>query len=385
MVSPLLPVFAEDMGASGVWLGLAFSGFAFTQVPLMPVVGRFSDRFGKKPFVWVGLLIYAAAAVGYFWSPSYHELVIFRVVSGIGAAMVIPTSFAYVGELAPLGYEARYMSIFNIALIAGFGIGPVLGGTVHDAFGMDAAFLSMAVLSAMGLIVVVVFLPGHTSSPAPTASHAERAHGQSPGSFVSALRQRAVRGIVAFQLAYGVLFGTVLAFIGIWMTDRIETTVAQVGIVLAARVIVNGTMAYPFGWLADRMDRVMLASIGMVVLSMATFSVPWVGHFALLLGLFVMMGIFESMAMPSVNAITVEAGRTAGMGSVMGLFNMAMSLGLVLGSLVGGVVDNSMGIAAVFRCAAGFGLVGVVFLNAFMPKSARLSRQSLRSSIVRRS
>jgi MFS family permease len=47
MVSPLLAKFAEEMGATGSWLGLIFSGYAFTQIPLMPVVGRLADRFGK--------------------------------------------------------------------------------------------------------------------------------------------------------------------------------------------------------------------------------------------------------------------------------------------------------------------------------------------------
>ena len=123
MVSPLLPVFAKDMGAKGIWVGLMFSGFAFSQIPLMPLVGRLSDRFGKPPFLRFGLLIYAATAAGYYWSPSYEHLFIFRVLSGVGAAMVIPTAFAYIGELAPRGYEGRYMGLFNIAMIAGFGIG----------------------------------------------------------------------------------------------------------------------------------------------------------------------------------------------------------------------------------------------------------------------
>ncbi|MDP6501213.1 MAG: hypothetical protein QF369_01770 [Dehalococcoidales bacterium] len=58
------------------------------------------------------------------------------------------------------------------------------------------------------------------------------------------------------------------------------------------------------------------------------------------------------MAMPSINAITVEKGRTMGMGSVMGVFNMAISLGLVTGSMSGGVIDTTLGLVAVFRVAA---------------------------------
>ena len=120
MVSPLIPVFAEEMGASGIWLGFAFSGFAVTQIPLMPVMGRLSDRFGKKTFIWCGLLIYAVVSVGYFWAPGFRELVLFRVFSGVGPAMVIPIAFSYIGELSPHGHEGRYMGLFTIAIIADF-------------------------------------------------------------------------------------------------------------------------------------------------------------------------------------------------------------------------------------------------------------------------
>lgn len=377
MVSPLLPVFAEEMGASGIWLGLAFSGFALSQVPLMPVIGRLSDRFSKKFFLWLGLLIYAMAAVGYFWSPSYHELVLFRVLSGIGAAMVIPIAFSYIGELAPYGYEGRYMGLFNIALIAGFGIGPVLGGVIHDSLGTDATFVSMGILSILGFVIILLFLPRRTLPPGVTPSSGVTEFEEPSSSFASMLRDATIRGIITLQLVFGLLFGTVFAFIGIWMTTVIDTSIAQVGIILSARFIMNGTLAYPFGWLADRTNRVILVSVGMGTVAIGTFCIPWLGSFAPLLGLFVVMGIFESMAMPSVNAITVEKGRSMGMGSVMGVFNMAMSLGLVTGSMVGGVIEISIGIAAVFRCAAALGLVGIVVFNVFMLRSARLSKEPL--------
>ncbi|MFC1944555.1 MFS transporter [Chloroflexota bacterium] len=377
MVSPLLPVFAEDMGASGIWLGLAFSGFAITQVPLMPVVGRLSDRFGKKFFLWFGLLIYTIAAAGYFWSPGYQELVLFRLVSGVGAAMVIPTAFAYVGELAPSGYEGRYMGLFNMALIAGFGIGPVLGGTIHDSLGMDATFVSMGMLSTIGMLIVFLLLPARTSSPGVVPSPGVTKPEEPSTSFASMLRDETMRGVVTFQLVFGLSFGAVLAFLGIFMMRVMDTSVAQVGIMLSIRTIFNGTLAYPFGLLADRMKRVILISAGMVVMATGTFSIPWVGSFTLLLGLFMVMGIFESMAMPSVNALAVEKGRSMGMGSVMGVFNMALSLGLVIGSLAGGVIESSVGIGWVFRCAAALSFVGVVVFNVFMRRSARLSKEPL--------
>jgi len=208
MVSPLLPVFAEDMGASGIWLGLAFSGFAISQIPLMPFVGGLSDRFGRKAFLWCGLLIYALAAAGYFWSPGYQELVIFRVFSGIGSAMVIPTAFAYVGELAPRGGEGRYMGLFNIALIAGFGIGPVLGGSIHDSYGMDATFVGMGMLSLAGCAIVFLLLPKRSSSSArPIFTAPSATPDPTTASFVRLLKDNGIQGIVTFQMVYGLLFG----------------------------------------------------------------------------------------------------------------------------------------------------------------------------------
>ncbi|HEY40469.1 MAG TPA: MFS transporter [Dehalococcoidia bacterium] len=376
MVSPLMPVFAEKMGASGIWLGLAFSGFALSQIPLMPVIGRLSDRYGKKRFLWMGLLIYTAAALGYFWAPGYHELVLFRILSGVGASMVIPIAFSYVGELAPKDYEGRYMGLFTIAMIAGFGIGPVLGGVIHDNISMDATFISMAIFSILGFLVIFFFLPATSTAPGAPSS-VEGARPEEPAtSFLSMLKDSTIQGVIALQLTFGLLFGTVLAFIGVWMTTTIDTSVAQVGILLSARSIMNGALSYPFGWLADNMNRVILVSVGMGMVAVGTFTIPWLGNFGILLAVFVVIGIFESMAMPSLNAITVEKGRILGMGTVMGMFNMAMSLGLVTGSMVGGVIETSMGIDAVFRFAAVLGLVGIVAFNAFMFRSTRLSRNN---------
>jgi MFS family permease len=376
MVSPLMPVFAEKMGASGIWLGLAFSGFALSQLPLMPVIGRLSDKYGKKPFLWIGLLIYAVAAIGYFWSPGYHELVLFRIVSGVGAAMVMPIAFSYVGELAPKDFEGRYMGLFSIAMVAGFGVGPVLGGVIYDKFDMDATFISMAIFSTLGFLVIFFLLPARTAAPG-VASSTEGTRPEEPSaSFLSMLKDTTIQGVIALQLTFGLLFGTVLAFIGVWMTTSIDTSVAQVGILLSARYIMNGTLSYPFGWLADRMNRVVLVSLGMGMVAVGTFIIPWLGNFGILLGVFVVIGIFESMAMPSLNAITVDKGRILGMGTVMGMFNMAMSLGLVIGSMAGGVIETSLGIDAIFRFAAALGLVGIIAFNIFMFRSVRLSRNN---------
>ncbi|MBM4444682.1 MAG: MFS transporter [Chloroflexi bacterium] len=360
MVSPLLPKFAEDMGATGIWIALIFSGFALTEVPLMPFVGRLSDRFGRKPFLFLGLLIYAVAAIGYYWAPGYREIFLFRLVSGVGAAMVVPTSYAYVGDLAPRGQEGRYMGVFNIALVIGFGSGPTLGGLVHDAFGLSATFISMAILSGAGFLMVLLFLPTDRPCAVPRPS------GQSKGLLPAILKDNTIRAIAVFQIVEGLTYGAVFTFLPIFMTNVRGTTLAQVGLVLSARQMFNGLLAFPSGWLADRLNRVLLVTAGLSILAVGILLTPVVGGFAALFCLFIVVGIAESVALPAGNALSVERGRARGMGSVMGVFIMANSVAIVAGSTGGALIDSSLGISWVFYSAAGACLAGVLVFNFFM-------------------
>lgn len=364
MVSPLLPKFAEDMGASPIWIALIFSGWAFTEVPLTPFVGRLSDRFGRKPFLFLGLLLYAVAALGYYWAPGYREMFIFRLVAGVGAAFVIPTAYAYVGDLSPRGQEGRYMGVFNIALVLGFGSGPTLGGLIYDAFGLSATFASMGILSGVGFLIVLLLLP---PSKPPLVHQPSR---PTVSFFGSLIRDNTVRGIITFQVVEGLTYGAVFTFLPVFMTDVRGTSLAQVGFVLSIRQLLNGLFAYPSGWLADRLNRVVLVTVGLTLLAIGVFFAPLVGGFVALLSLFAAIGIAESIALPAGNAITVNSGRALGMGSVMGLFLMANAVAVAVGSMGGAAVETSLGVSWVFYSAAGACLAGVLAFNVFMRRGS---------------
>ncbi len=371
MVSPLLPKFAEDMGASGIYVGLAFSGYTITQIPLMLIVGRLSDRFGKKLFLCLGMIVYAIAALGYMLAPTYRELLVFRVLSGVGTALVIPIAYAYVGELAPLGREGRYMGILNVATIAGFGIGPVMGGFLYDSYGMDTAFFSMCILSAAGFLTVLLFLPPVPAAKQPAVREVRAT------SYISMLKDDNMRAVVAFYLMLGISYGAVLAFLPIFMTDVRQTSATQVGIVIASRSIVNGALSYPSGTLADRMNRVVLVVLGGALLFAAIALVPSVGGFAALLPLLMLIGLSEAMAVPSATAVGVGRGREFGMGSVMGLANMSNAVAMLLGSVGGGVIETSVGIEWVFRAAGIAGLACVLTFFFFMRRAKIRAAEAL--------
>lgn len=371
MVSPLLPVFAKDMGASGLWLGLAFSGFAITEMPLMPFTGRLSDRVGRKLFLALGMLVYTAVGTGFIWAPNYQAIVVLRMISGIGAAMVFPIAFAYVGDLSDPGHEGRYMGLFNVAFLFGWGAGPVLGGVTKDKWGMDAPFISMAVLSGVACVFMFLLLPSD-KSPGKGRFREEK---RTP--MARLLQDKVMRAVVTLQFVWGLSYGAVYSFLAIFMTSNLSTSVAAVGIVMSTRSLLNGVMAYPFGYLADRFSRARLVTLGVLASAAGVSLVPWMGSFALLLALFIGVALCESVSTPAINAMTVESGRDLGMGSVMGLSTMAMAAGMVTGSMAGGLVQDLLHIDYVFWFASLSGVFGAVLFNVFIGQGSR-QRERLR-------
>jgi MFS transporter, DHA1 family, multidrug resistance protein len=164
IVAPLLPLYAEKMGATGLWIGMIFAGFSISRAIVMPIAGRFSDRSGRKVFLSVGLLTYAVISLGYIWADDPFQLMLVRLIQGVAAGLVIPIAQAYVGDMSPQGEEGRWQGYFNAAFFSGFGFGPLMGGALTDHFGMNVAFYAMGALNLLG------FSGGHSREkrdPAP--------------------------------------------------------------------------------------------------------------------------------------------------------------------------------------------------------------------------
>lgn len=141
MVSPLLPIYVRDeLGGPAVAVALSFSGVAVAQMLTSPFIGRMGDRFGLKRFIVAGFAVYSVSGYGYLLADRWELVIAFRVMAGCGIALIFPITLAYVGLLSPKGREGSFMGAFSVAQIAGFGIGPLIGGSVQDALGFDAAF-----------------------------------------------------------------------------------------------------------------------------------------------------------------------------------------------------------------------------------------------------
>jgi len=122
IVVPLLPLYAESLGASGFWLGVIFAGYPLARILTTPIFGRLSDRRGRKPFISIGLLAYGIISFGFIWVNTVSQLVLLRLLHGIAGALILPIAQAYVGDISPPGEEGKWMGYANAAFFSGFGV-----------------------------------------------------------------------------------------------------------------------------------------------------------------------------------------------------------------------------------------------------------------------
>ncbi len=99
IIVPFLSLYATDMGASGIWLGMIFTGYGLASTIVTPIAGRLSDRRGRKRFLMIGLFIYSLTSLGYIYAVNAPQLALVRLVQGAAGGMIFPVALAYVGDL----------------------------------------------------------------------------------------------------------------------------------------------------------------------------------------------------------------------------------------------------------------------------------------------
>lgn len=352
IIAPILPLYADSLGATGFWIGFIYAGFAISRTIFMPIIGRLSDQRGRKLFITLGLLLYSFISLGYVYSRNVYELAGVRLISGFGSAMVTPIAFAYAAEVAPMDGEGRVFGEMGMALAVGIGIGVLIGGLLSDHFGMAVPFYTLGVLSTFTLILVLWRLPNQRSEIQSGVSRG--------GNLRKILRYDLVKGVCVFRFVSAFSIGAIMSFIPIYAAG-LEITPAGIGILLSVNIVLAGLFQPFFGSFADRRNRVQLVFWGNIIFSVALLLVPYAGSFRSLLILNFIMGTGGAIALPASLTMLTDIGREEGMGSILGVYNSAMSLGMATGPIVAGVVMDMIGVSQIFTLSAVISIIGSLY------------------------
>ena len=153
MISTALPRIVSDLGGLNL-LSWVFTGYMLTSTIIVPVSGKLSDLYGRKPFFMGGIVIFMLASVAGGFCQSIEQLIVVRAVQGLGGGMLLSSVFAIVGDMfAPEErgrYQGVFISMFGVASI----LGPTMGGTITDYLSWRGIFYMNLPFGVIALAMV---------------------------------------------------------------------------------------------------------------------------------------------------------------------------------------------------------------------------------------
>jgi DHA1 family tetracycline resistance protein-like MFS transporter len=352
IVIPLLPLYAEHYNPAPWAFGMLMAAYSAMQFLFAPVLGRLSDRIGRRPVLIISLVGSFSGYLLFAAADSLFLLFISRIVAGVAGAN-IATAQAVIADITPRDQRARGMGLIGAAFGLGFIAGPAIAGGVIR-LGTAAPGLVAAFFSLTALVMTLAFLPEslHLARRGATSqrwgmtrlTYAWRHREVSP---LFAIGLAVVTGFSAFEVTFAQL-----------VHDRFGLSEAHVAFlfvyvgVLAAAV--QGTLV---GRLARRLGERALVVAG---LSVTGVGLALIGGEHRLLALTVTLPLLaagQGVTMPSLSALISHAASEGRQGEVLGAYQGVSSLARVVGPFAGEIVLGHWGLGAPAFMAAALALL----------------------------
>jgi DHA1 family multidrug resistance protein-like MFS transporter len=358
IIWPLVPVYAVQLGAGGFQVGLITASFNVARTFFNPLSGRLSDRWGRKPFITLGLLLYTLVSVLYVMADRVGTLILVRILHGSTAVLVAPIAMALVADIAPKQRMGVYLGTLNMAFMLGLGIGPAAGGIIRDIFGMHAAFYAMGGLALLTFMAVGAFLPGDRRRKRNQTRRAV-------APVKTLLKNRIVLGLFLLRFFLAAGQGTVYTFLPIFAL-QIQLTSSQVGFILGTNIFLIAFLQRLCGGLADRINPMYLIVAGSLISGLAVWGIPLGRGFVIVLACNILMGIGNGIAMPGGLVLTARVGKELGMGATMGVTDAGWSLGMIVSPILSGAIMDSLGLTSIFVAGGILTIIGTVLIAVIL-------------------
>jgi MFS transporter, DHA1 family, tetracycline resistance protein len=343
MVIPVLPIYAQTAPffASPFEIGWVVSIYSWMQFVFSPILGRLSDKYGRRPVLFVSLL---GSAVGYVvlgLATTLFLVFIGRIISGITGGN-ISAAQAYIADVTTKENRGKGMALFGAAFGLGFVLGPAIGG-ITSKYGVHVPFFIAAVLSLIAAAAVYVVLP-ETRRP-----HVEVESTEPEGRIAKLLGSLREPKFGTVSLIYFLLvtaFSIMTYAFVLYTAFRFHYNAEQNGYLFAlvgfTAVLGQGIL---FGPLVKRFGETWLIVVGCLAMT-ATFAfIPFISPtftgVAGLIGVSIMLAFANSLASPSLNTLASKISHEHRQGSALGIMQSGASLARAIGPTIGGVLLNN--------------------------------------------
>ncbi|SRR6266516_418595 len=344
IVIPVLPYYAEGtrFNATPRMVGVLFASYSIMQLVFSPVLGRLSDKYGRRPVLLLSILGTSLGFLILGLATTLWMLFLGRIIDGISGGN-ISTAQAYIADITTKEDRARGMGIIGAAFGLGFIFGPAIGG-ILSRWGINVPFLFAGGLALANAILLYFTLPETVTKDHPARISA--AGGRGWAHLINSLTQPRLGFVLTIYFLFIVAFSIMTTSFSLYTMFRFGYDAQHTGWLFAyvgvIAVIIQGGL---IGRLVKRFGELPLVIVGALFFAGSLFAVPFVGPntggvVALLIG----GGIFSlgnSLATPALTSLASKSAGAAEQGSVLGVTQSVASLARVVGPSLAALLIHS--------------------------------------------
>jgi MFS family permease len=352
--TPLLPMFARELGATPPLIGLLMGASTLTGVLLKFPAGALSDLLGRRTLLLAAASVFALMPFGYLAVSTLPLLFALRFMHGSAPAIFSPVAAAALSDIAPARGHGSWLSTYSTAQGAGQVVGSVLAGYLITGGRFHLAFLTSG---AIGLIVPVITAGWRT--PRRTADHAASWR-DLPHAVADVVRDRLVLITSAAQAAQFVLNGALGAFLPLFGRDVLQLTTAQVGWLFGLQTFTTLAVRPAMGFASDRSGRPRLIVAGLTACGLGVAGLSLSGSAIAASAAIVVYAAGAATTTGATSAFITDLTRRQRYGAAHGAFGAIYDVGDAAGPIAAGLLVAAAGYAQMFRIMAAIPLMAAI-------------------------
>jgi multidrug resistance protein len=337
IIIPILPIYADDLGAPGWMIGLIAGSFSMMQFLFAPFWGGLSDRIGRRPVILISIIMVALSYLIFANSTTLLLLFVARILAGIGSAN-ISAAQAFISDITTPENRAKNFGIIGAAFGLGFIFGPPLGGFLKTNYGIEWVGYVSAILAGTNLILAYFLLPESLKE-----KNKEAKFFPNPFSELKDILPREdIRSFLLINFVFITAFSMMQITAALMWENFYGLTEAEVGYVFAfiglTVVIIQGTL---IGRFIKFFGEKNLFVAGNFLMAIGLLAMPYVPlelfiPLELIALLFISFG--NAFFTPTLSSLLSKSAGKKEQGRIMGMSQSVGSLSRVIGPLIGGTL-----------------------------------------------
>ena len=365
---PVLPLFADRLGATSLQIGWIVSLYALCQLLFLPVWGWVSDRIGRRPVLLMSLLGTAISFAVLAAARSIDAVYAARALAGLFAAS-IGTAQAVVTDLTPPTERASGMGLIGAAFGVSMVLGPALGGalaTLHE----EAPFYAIVIVAGANFLLAWRALPESRAAglPRPPWRDLAKSFVPTPLRLLARIQDRRIALFLVLFFVFFAAFAVVEAMGTLFLAKRFGADVLDAALVFAwIGLFIAGTQAGPLGRLVDWFGEVRLLVLGFALMAVGIAAVAGVPSYGWFYAIGPVIAVGNGLGFPSFTSLFTRVCRAEEAGELLGQSNSMATAGRIVGAVGGGALMSERFLAAPFLASSALLTLGLVLFLALRP------------------